>query len=142
MSSFKLHCASCLLILCLLGLLLSQSLITYESSPSARIADLHELAVHLRQKGLDLRGVSSRGDGLWLNTVYLTTTEKNDMEIRGLAVHPSKVDQWKGTVIVFSDNALRPHDTEDWGENCLHRDSFLFFGDKDLLVEIAKALEN
>src|SRR5438552_1695008 len=89
MISFKLHCAFCLLTLCLLGLLLSQSLITYQTSPPARIADLHELAVHLRQKGLDLRGVSSRGDGLWLNTIYLTTTDKNDMEIRGLAVHPS-----------------------------------------------------
>jgi hypothetical protein len=142
MSSFKLQCAFCLLILCLLGLLLSQSLITYQASPPARIADLHELAVHLRQKGMDLRGVSSRGDGLWLNTIYLTNTDKKDMEIRGLAVHPSRVDEWKGTVIVFSDNALWPHHIEGWGENCLRWNAFLFFGDKEILMQIAKVLNN
>jgi hypothetical protein len=71
----------------------------------------------------------------------LTTTEKNDAELRELAVHPSKVDQWKGSVIVFSDNAPWPHDTEDWGENCLRWGAFLMFGDKEVLMQIAKVLD-
>jgi hypothetical protein len=58
-----------------------------------------------------------------------------------LTINPSKIGQWEGTVIIFSDNTFCPHDTEDWGENCLRWDSFLFFGDKEILMQIAKVLD-
>ena len=140
MSSFKFHCTYGLLIACCLGLLLCQAPPFFRATSPLRISDLHELAFHLRQKGLNLRGVPSRGDGLWLDAIYLTNKEQNDTEIHGLTVHPKKVDQWKGTVIVFIDKANSPHDSRDWGENGLHWGPFLFFGDKELLMQIVEAL--
>ncbi len=142
MSSFRLHCTYGLLIACCLGLLLYQALPFFRTTSPLRISDLHGLAFHLRQKGLILRGVPSRGDGLWLNAIYLTNTEQNDTELHGLTVHPNKINQWKGTVIVFSDEANWPHDTKDWGENGLHWGHFVFFGDKELLTQIVEALGN
>ncbi|HEV3238724.1 MAG TPA: hypothetical protein VGZ25_17175, partial [Gemmataceae bacterium] len=76
MSSFKLHCTYGLLIACCFGLLLCQAPPFFRATSPLRISDLHELAFHLRQKGLNLRGVPSRGDGLWLDAIYLTNKEQ------------------------------------------------------------------
>jgi hypothetical protein len=138
MSSFKLHCTYGLLIVSVLVLWVYQSPSSFQSGPPGRINDLHDLAFRLRQSGLDLRGVSPREDGLWLNPVYLTNTEYGVAELKKLTVNPKAVERWKGTVIVFSDETI---DTTDWGENGFDWGPFVFFGDKNILLEIARALE-
>jgi hypothetical protein len=139
MSSFKLHCTYSLLVSCVLGRWLYEAQPLFRSGPPVRISDLHNLAFHLRQNGLNLRGVSPREDGLWLNAVYLTNTEYGVAELKKLTVNPKAVVRWKGTVIVFSDETI---DTTDWGENGFDWGPFVFFGDKEILLEIARALEN
>jgi hypothetical protein len=71
----------------------------------------------------------------------LTNTECDDAELKKLLIGPKRLEKWKGTVVVFVDEPISPHDTSDWGENGLQWGPFTFFGDKELLLKIAKALE-
>ena len=141
MQALKVHCVYGLIIVCLVPLFLHQSHYFDKDAPAEPIRNLHELAVHLFDNGVHLRAVPQRADGLWLEALYLTQTEQNPESLQGLAIDPKNIDKWKGTVIVFEDGPISRRDSSDWGENRWHWRKFFFYGDKEVLKLISRALD-
>lgn len=134
-----------LVYLCLCVFLSSVCLLQYFwpfTSENVYDPSLHNLALRLRDAGLRFRAVSPRHDGLATTAIYLTQTDLDDMSIRSLVLDPSQLHKWHGTVMVFceGDNPFRLCVGDDWN-NCAYRyGQFTFFGDKELLDEIASKL--
>jgi hypothetical protein len=141
MQALRVHCAYGLIISCLVPLLFYRQPFLSREQAAAPDRNLHELTIHLLDKGVHLRAVPQRGDGLWLEALYLTRTEKRAEDLKALAIQPSTIDRWDGTVIIFEDGPEWCRDTSDWGENGWRWRDFLFYGDERILKQIQKALE-
>jgi hypothetical protein len=103
---------------------------------------LYKLAYRLRNAGLEFRAVSPRCDGLLVSALYLTQTDLDDASIRSLALDPTQMQKWHGTVKVFfeSDPHFQLCVFDDWNDCAYRYGQFVFFGDKELLDEIANKL--
>jgi hypothetical protein len=103
---------------------------------------LYKLAYRLHNAGLEFRAVSPRRDGLLTNALYLTQTDLDDVSIRTLVLDPSQIQKWHGTVKVFFEADPQFHLCvfDDWNECSYRYGKFVFFGDKELLDEIASRL--
>jgi hypothetical protein len=97
----------------------------------------------LRTTGIDLRMVSQRGDGLWDNAFYLTKTNKDEQELEKVPADPDFLDHWQGTVVVMrlGNRARYDNQLDHWGDACMVNGELVFFGDKELLREIRRCLE-
>jgi hypothetical protein len=103
---------------------------------------LYKLAYRLHDAGLEFRAISPRCDGLLTNALYLTQTDLDDVSIRSLVLDPSHMQKWRGTVKVFFEADPQFHLCvgDDWNDCAYHYGQFVFFGDKELLDEIASKL--
>jgi hypothetical protein len=126
---------------------LGQILMLVRPSPpqSLEIArtQFEAIVAKLRSTGVDLRVVSQRGDGLWDNAIYLTKTNKGEQDLKKVPADPGYLDHWQGTVVVMrlGNQARYDHQLDLWGDACLVNGGFVFFGDKELLKEIRRCME-
>jgi hypothetical protein len=141
MQTLKLHCFYGLIIAGLVSALFYPSPDSDKSGSAAPIRNLHELATYLRHSGLDFRAVPQRGDGLWLDALYLTQTQEDAEGLKRLVIQPRNMANWAGTVIVFEEGTIQRRDTSDWGDNGWQWRTFLFYGDKEILRWIIRALD-
>jgi hypothetical protein len=115
------------------------------SPVSLEIARTHveELVTKLRAFGVDLRVVSQRDDGLWDTAIYLTNTDKDKQALKKVPADPGYLDLWQGTVVVMRLGNLAHYENQldHWGDACLVNGEFVFFGDKELLKEIRRCME-
>jgi hypothetical protein len=130
----------------LIGLLsmacLVQSYWLCQSKPAQEFS-LQSFAYRLRQAGLSFRVVSDRQDGLLIENMFLTQSDLADDEIRSLAIDPTQMERWRGTVKVFYEPSL--HFTRWIGEDneySYRHGPYLMFGDGKLLKTIKVALES
>jgi hypothetical protein len=104
---------------------------------------LEELVNKLHCIGVDVRVVSQRDDGQWDNAIYLTKTNKGEQELKKVPADPGLLDHWQGTIVVMrlGNHARYDNQLEHWGDACLVNDGFVFFGDRELLKEISRCIE-
>jgi hypothetical protein len=98
------------------------------SLPATTARDrLSQLVWKLHDNGLDFRAVSARPDGLWDDSIYLTTTDKTLRELTQWPMNPTYVEHWAGTVVIVRGPVEGLEDSSfEFGE-------WTFFGDKDLV---------
>jgi hypothetical protein len=73
--------------------------------------------------------------------VYLTQTEMPAESLKGLCINPKRIEDWQGTVIVFEERDHFGHNVDDWGESGWRWGKFLFYGDKKIISQIVRALD-
>jgi hypothetical protein len=104
--------------------------------------DIPRLVVYLNEAGLRLLMVATRKDGDVYPSAFLTTTDKEWIELNRLPKDPGHIDRWRGTLYceqgpggdAWSDLARQ------WGDCCLISGPFLFFGDPALLTRVREVL--
>ena len=115
--------------------------------------DIPRLVAYLNGKGLGLRMVSTRKDGVINQTAYLTTTNKGWEDCNPLRKDRQKIDLWQGTLhcelwrgTLHRERGLSRDDLSDqphlWGDCCLVVGPFLLFGDRELLSRVRAALSD
>jgi hypothetical protein len=136
-----------LLLALLVGVLLvvlSRQLPDSSAMPAGSLGDwdIPRLVAYLNGKGLGLRLVSTRADGLVAGDAFLTTTGGDWLELNELPKVPELIHRWSGTLY-----CLRKTETIDWsdrvafwGDCCLDAEPFLLFGDRELLARVRAAL--
>jgi hypothetical protein len=104
--------------------------------------DIPRLVAFLNGKGLGLRLVSTRKDGLLDGDAFLTTTDRDWLDLNELPKVPQLIHRWPGTLY-----CLRKTGEDDWsdrvvfwGDCCLEAGPFLLFGDRELLARVRAAL--
>jgi len=128
----------------LLGLAcLVQSYWLYQSRTAQELS-LQSIAFRLRrQAGFNFRVVSDRQDGLLIENMFLTQSDLADGEIRSLAIDPTQMERWRGTVKVFYEPSLQF--TRWIGEDSEYNyryGPYLMFGDEELLKAIKELLQS
>jgi hypothetical protein len=115
--------------------------------------DIPRLVAYLNGKGLGLRLVSTRKDGVINQTAFLTTTNKGWEDCNTLRKDRQKIDLWRGTLhcelwrgTLHRERGLSRDDLSDqphlWGGCCLAVGPFLLFGDRELLGRVREALSD
>ena len=140
MLNIKLHTVYCLIIAGLVALLVAKWQDSIAKKAAERIHNLPDMVLYLRDSGIALRTVPQRDDGLWADAVYLTQTNMSAESLKGLCVHPERIATWHGTVIVIEEPDHAPHNVDDWDENGWRWGRFFFYGDKEIISQIATAL--
>jgi hypothetical protein len=103
--------------------------------------DISRLVAYLNGKGLGLRLVSTRQDGVVDRTAFLTTTAKEWVDFNHLYKARNQIDRWEGTLACERGPAPSWSDLASlWGDCCLVVGPFLFFGDQALLGRVRVAL--
>ena len=100
---------------------------------------LRDFVDHLDDRGLRLRVVPSRADGLWADNVYLTSNPDatwQDFQLKNQS--PERLNQWWGAVWLHrigpaTDVEARLHAWQGSGSRI---DDFLLFGDPKLIKRI------
>jgi hypothetical protein len=104
--------------------------------------DIPRLVDHLNGKGLGLRLVSTRKDGLLDGDAFLTTTDRDWLDLNELPKVPQLIHRWPGTL--YCQRKTGENDWSDrvayWGDCCLEAGPFLLFGDRELLARVRAAL--
>jgi hypothetical protein len=140
MLNIKLHTVYCLIIAGLGTLLLAKWQDSKAKKAAERIHNLPDMVLYLRDSGIALRTVPQRDDGLWADAVYLTQTNMSAESLKGLCVHPERIETWQGTVIVNDEPDFARHNVDDWDENGWRWGRFFFYGDRKIISQIATAL--
>jgi hypothetical protein len=120
----------------------------------------------LNGEGLGLRTVATQKDGVVRQTAFLTTTDKEWLDLNLLPKIQKRIDQWRGTLYCVRDPVgnrpellwlarkypgildgargaggnHRSELTHQWGDCCLVAGPFLFYGDRELLGRVHAAL--
>jgi hypothetical protein len=103
--------------------------------------DMAQLVAHLNGKGLGLRAVSTLNGGSTDPKAFLTTTDKGWEELTLLFRDPSRIDQWRGTLLCERGPAVDWADLARQGGDCCQEfGPFLLFGDRELLGRVRAAL--
>jgi hypothetical protein len=105
--------------------------------------DVPRLSEYLCSQGLHFRLVPTNEGGTPIaDNAYLTTTDKSRLELDDQLKVRECIDAWKGTV--YCERVYQPGRRDlqiiVWGDCCLVAGPFIFFGDRDLLDQIGKAL--
>src|SRR6202158_4326540 len=107
------------------------------STPAATAQGrLAELVWKLHDNGLEFRAVSARADGLWDDSIYLTTTDKTLRELTKWPINSDFADRWTGTIVIMR---LRRGDDGLGGASWVYG-HHTFFGDKELLDRVRHCL--
>jgi hypothetical protein len=104
--------------------------------------DIPQLVAYLNEAGLRLRMVATRKEGGVYPSAFLTTTDREWLELNRLPKDSSRINRWRGTLYceqgpggdAWSDLARQ------WGDCCLISGPFLFFGDPYLLARVCDVL--
>jgi hypothetical protein len=104
--------------------------------------DCRDVVNHLRSTGLDYQVVSTSADGPRDQSVYLTKSAKPWSELNTTLKVRECIDAWRGAVYCekVASAMQRREQVKEWGDCCLQIGSFVFFGDRDMLAEIASSL--
>jgi hypothetical protein len=103
--------------------------------------DIPDLVTYLNRTGIELRVVASHKTGLIRQSAYLTTTDKDWLQLNHLAKDARGIRQWDG--ILYCERVGNYDPTalvQQWGDNCLYAEPFLFYGDTVLLSRVRDAL--
>jgi hypothetical protein len=105
--------------------------------------DVQELADRLNARGVALHVTPTAKYGTAERSAFLTETERPWEELNRLPASRESVGAWKGVVLCEKPGARQTTDSrvEVWGDACLDRPPFLFFGDPELRARIDQALE-
>jgi hypothetical protein len=103
-----------------------------------------QLVAHLNREGLGLRVVSTRVDGGVHHSAYLTTTDKEWVDLSALPRDRQQIDRWRGTLHCerFGSEHMRSDQAREWGDCCLVAGPFLLTGDRELLARVRAALSS
>jgi hypothetical protein len=139
-----------LLLLLSVALVMGASLLlrpaAHQSEPLESHASMSQnaadLALLLRHKVPQARIVSTRADGQIDRSFLLTVRETDEEALRRLPRVAERAEQWRGTVLCEWLVNWETADLflEEWGEFAFALPPFVFFGDKELLERIKKAL--
>jgi hypothetical protein len=104
--------------------------------------EIPQLVTHLNREGLGLRVVSTRQDGVIHHVAYLTTTDKEWIDLSTLPRDHQQIDRWRGTLHCerFQSERMRSDQAYLWGDCCLVAGPFVLTGDRELLVRVRAAL--
>jgi hypothetical protein len=104
--------------------------------------DIPRLVAHLNESGLDLRAVSTQKDGPSNVIAFLTTTDKEWLDLNGLTKDPSRIDRWRGTLYCerLPSNGFEVDLDHLLGDCYIVVRPFLFFGDRELLKQVHEIL--
>jgi hypothetical protein len=114
-----------------------------DPAPSARPLDdwdFSELAEHLHHSGVEVRLRSTREDGAFDRTVFLTVIDKDWNDLNALNKDARRIREWHGVVSCerMGENVTRA--THVLGDRCLVVGPFLFYGDAEMLQRVRTAL--
>jgi hypothetical protein len=103
---------------------------------------IEDLVMHLRTRGVEFRTVATYKNGSINTGAFLTTTDKPWDELNALTVCSERIERWQGTVFCGRVEGGPGNDPrlQLWGNNCLRRGPFIFFGDAALRARIDAAL--
>jgi hypothetical protein len=103
--------------------------------------DIPQLVAYLNGEGLGLRLASVQKDGGIQHTAFLTTTDREWIDLNELPKIRNQINRWQGTLYCergpaedWSERTLL------WGDCCLVGGPFLFYGDRELLDRVRAAL--
>jgi hypothetical protein len=101
-----------------------------------------QLVSHLNREGLGLRVVSTQRDGAAGPNAFLTTTDKEWIDLTVLPKDRQQIDRWRGTLYCerFPSEVMRSDQACLWGDCCLVAGPFLLYGDRQLLARVRAAL--
>jgi hypothetical protein len=113
--------------------------------PSAGPPDdwsIPQLVAYLNGKGLGLRMVSTRKDGIIDQNAFLTTTDRDWKELNGVPKVQEQMHCWSGTLFCLrkASESDWPDRVRFWGDCCLEAGPFVLFGDRELLARVEAAL--
>jgi hypothetical protein len=104
--------------------------------------DIPQLVSHLNARGLPVRIVYTRKDGITKSNAFLTTTDLSFESLNFLPRGKRYIGDWRG--VAYCEIIMNPGRRADAGigmEGCsLEFDHFIFVGDPDLLARIGAAL--
>jgi hypothetical protein len=106
--------------------------------------DIPRLVSHLHARGIPVRIVYTRKDGLTKGNAFLTTTDLPFDAINTLPRGKKYISDWHG--VVYCEMVMNPARRADVAigmDGCsLERDHFVFVGDPQMLGRIAAALRD
>jgi hypothetical protein len=104
--------------------------------------DVPRLLEHLRARGMTFRPVSASAKGGATHNVFLTTTDKDWLELTSPPKVVERIDSWQGTLYCERIDHPGSRDVQLalWGDCCLVAGPFLFFGDRAMLAQVRDAL--
>jgi hypothetical protein len=114
---------------------------------SGRLSDdwgLLDVIDHLHARGVTFRAVAAERDGVFRHSAFLTRTEKTWVELTVIPKSRDRLDLWEDTVFCeqVRPEASRLEQARLWDDHCLDTGTFLFYGDRKMLVEIHDALRD
>jgi hypothetical protein len=103
--------------------------------------DIPQLVAYLNARGLGLRLVSGRKDGLLEREAFLTTTDRSWADLNELPKVRQFLHLWSGTLFCQRKRGEsdRSSARENWGDCYLETGPFLLFGDRELLARVRAA---
>jgi hypothetical protein len=104
--------------------------------------DIPKLVSHFHTRGLPVRIVFTKKDGVTTSNAFLTTTDQGFEEFNVLPRGEQYINQWRG--VVYCEIIKNPQQRADASIGMkgyyLERDPFIFVGDPALLARIGSAL--
>jgi hypothetical protein len=104
--------------------------------------EVSDLVRRLDERGVSLHAVSTMKDGPIGGNAFLTEDDRPWPELNALHLTRERIGEWGG--VVYCEKLTQPQRRElqlaDWGDFCLQKGPFVFFGDPRLLVRIDAAL--
>src|SRR5262249_27538454 len=101
---------------------------------------LAEFIEHLHHRGIQLRVISTRSDGVLDENVYLTENpDESWLSFQRKVKGPEQIDQWRGSVYVERNPAYGDELLSQWGEHGCRIGDFMLFGDRQLSQRIQRA---
>lgn len=133
-----------LLAAALLAAAVGQRKRTYtEAPPALDDWDIPQFVASLNGKGLGLRLVSTQKNGLIGQTAFLTSTDKEWIDLNPLPKVPKHITRWQGTL--YCERGVREPNwsklTGQWGDCWLAVGPFLLYGDRELLARVRAAFK-
>jgi hypothetical protein len=104
--------------------------------------DIPKLVSHFHARGLPVRIVFTKKDGVTMSNAFLTTTDQGFDELNVLPRGKRYIDQWRGVVYceIIKNRQQRTDASIGMEGYYLERDHFIFVGDPALLARIGTAL--
>ena len=104
--------------------------------------DIPQLVNYLNGKGLELRAVPTRENGVLHFNAFLTTTNKSWEPLNLLPNDETQAKLWEGTLYCVRGPGGEGWSdiTQQWGDGSLVVGPFLFYGDRELLSRVRDVL--
>jgi hypothetical protein len=104
--------------------------------------DIPQLVSYLNGNGLGLRLVPAQKGGASCQEAFLTTTDREWIDLNELPKIHERMHDWQGTL--YCQRNAGGYDLSGqmdyWGDCCLAAGPFLLFGDRELLARVRAAL--